>query len=470
MTLISLLLGLLCLGAVRAINVQDIPECAQECLSNSTSAQTQCSVIDIACLCSNTAYVSSLSCCLYQKCSDDEQATAIQFNKQECAAVNETAPDFVGCSPAGLSSALASASARGIPVMTSSPSASSTTTTTSSSSSVDTRYFTITGDVVPETMVTMGGRTSTATFAGRPLMTGSCTVPYFAVVAGGNAMVTEFPAIGCSNERVDCCPFNQGVNAGLTRCPQDYFTTANGCCPIGYQVYYTAIGAQTPCYSDPATKFIPASTPTVSGLTLITDHVFSEMYMLVKPGSSHSSLPLGGKIGIIINAVLFVGVIIAVFIYIRRRRAKAAAQAARSTTFPPEEPALQMSQAPNTHELDSPEAKAGSPGAANPNWPIFPVSSPPAYEQAKKRSLSNKLSSPQELPGSTYIHEHHPAYSSRGTPTETRPPSPPKTPVTRAEKKSPVMSAITPRSAKSGNQSPPFVSPLGSPRLPQSSP
>ncbi|EXJ82217.1 hypothetical protein A1O3_06030 [Capronia epimyces CBS 606.96] len=280
-------------------------------------------------------------------------------------------------------------------------------------------------------------------------------------------MVTEFPAIGCSESRADCCPFDQGADAALTRCPQDYFTTANGCCPIGYQVYYTAIGAQTPCFSNPATKFIPASTPTVSGLTLITDHVFSQMYMLVTPVPTHSKLPLGAEIGIAVNAVLFVGVIIAVFIFIRRRKAKAAAQMARSTTFPPEEPALQMSQVPDTHELDSPEGQAGSPEAGDLNWPIFPAASPPAYEQAKARSVSNKPSTPQELPGSTFIHEHHPAYSSLHTPTEATPPSPPKTPVQKSEKKSPVVSAITPRS---GIQSPPFVSPLGSPRLPQSSP
>ncbi|EHY60837.1 hypothetical protein ABEF95_013740 [Exophiala dermatitidis] len=485
MYLIPLLfVQLTCFLAVQAISVQDIPQCAQQCLSNSTTAQTQCSVIDIGCLCSNTAYVSTLSCCLYQKCSEGEQATAIQFNKQECAAVNETAPDFVGCSPAGLSSALASASALGVAPVTGSATASSVTGTSSSLSSsspsslANSGYLTVSGDVVPETVISQSGKTPTATFAGRPLMTGSCTVPYFAIVTNNlnAAMVTEFPAIGCSDERADCCPFDPNLNQALTRCPQDYFTTANGCCPIGFQVYYTAIGAQTPCYSDPATKFIPASTPTISGLTLITDHVFSQMYMLAKPSSHGVKLPLGAKIGIAVNAVLFVGIIIALIFFIRRRRMKAAAaENARSTTFPPQEPALQMSEAPNTHELDSPEAQTttkspGTPG--DPNWPIFPASSPPAYEHPRAKPLpSNKLSpsTPQELPGSTYIHEHHPAYSSGDSATEvTAPSSPPRTPVQqKTQKNSPVLSALTPRS---GNQSPPFVSPLGSPRLPQTPP
>lgn len=193
------------------------------------------------------------------------------------------------------------------------------------------------------------------------------------------------------------------------------------------------------------------------------------MYTLVAPAPSHKDLPLGGKVGIGINAVLFIGVIIAVWIFVKRRKAKAAAaRNARSTTFPAEEPALQMSQTPNTHELDSPEAQTKTPGTGDRNWPIFPTSLPPAYEHAKAKSVTNRLNSPQELPGSTFIYEHHPAFSSHDTPTEGVPPSPPKTPNQKSGKGSPVMSAITPKSV--GTQSPPFVSPLGSPRLPQSSP
>jgi hypothetical protein len=167
--------------------------------------------------------------------------------------------------------------------------------------------------------------------------------------------------------------------------------------------------------------------------------------------------------------VFFVALGIGGWMYMRRRKAKAAAAAAAAqvTTFPAEEPTLQMSRAPTTHELDSPEAQARSAGAAGANWPIFPRSSPPAYDQEKGRLVVNKPSIPQELPGSTWINEHHPAFSSVGTPTETAPSSPtPMTP-TGGEKRSPVMSAATPRS---GNHSPQFVSPLGSPRLPQASP
>ncbi|OQV08932.1 CFEM domain-containing protein [Cladophialophora immunda] len=476
MKLVTVFLHVLCLRLVHAISVQDIPQCAQGCLSNSTSAQKSCSVIDIACLCSSSAYVSALSCCLYTDCNSDEQAVAIQFNKQECAAVNETAPDFVGCSPAGLSSALASMSLTQPSAAPSAPPAST------SSSSSNPSLTTISGDLVSETAEPTTGKPITATtFVGAPLMTGSCTVPYFGIITDAAGRVTEYPNVGCSEDRPDCCPFEYGLNAVITRCPQDYFTTASACCPLGYQIYYTAVGQDTPCYSVPATTFVPASTPTVAGLTLITDHVFSQKYSLVAQQQAKSKFPPGAKIAIPVSIWVVICIVcITTFFWVRRRRkARRAAEANRTTTFPPEEPVLSqmsMSRAPTAHELDSPEARAGSPGAvgiAN-GWPIFPTSSPPAYDQNKGGLAAVQKqapSVPQELPGSTFIHEHHPVFSSAGsvsTPTEATPGSPPGTPVQVAtagtERRSPVLSSVT---SRSDTQSPVFVSPLGSPRLPK---
>ncbi|EXJ70798.1 uncharacterized protein A1O5_05788 [Cladophialophora psammophila CBS 110553] len=399
---------------------------------------------------------------------------AIQFNKQECAAVNETAPDFVGCSPAGLSSVLASMS------LTQPPAASTAPPASMSSSSGNPSLTTISGDAVSETAVPTTGKPITATtFVGAPLMTGSCTVPYFAIVTDAAGGVTEFLNVGCSENRPDCCPYEYGLHAVITRCPQDYFTTASACCPLGYQIYYTAIGLETPCYSAPATTFVPASTPTVVGLTLITDHVFSQKYSLVTQQQAKSNFPPGAKIAIPVSIWVVICIVcITTFFWVRRRRkAKRAAEANRTTTFPPEEPALphmSMSRAPTAHELDSPEAQAGSPGVVGANgWPMFPTSSPPAYDQSKGGLAIHKQPPgvPQELPGSTYIHEHHPVFSPAGsvsTPTEATPGSPPGTPVQAAAAgigtRSPVLSNVT---THSDAQGPGFVSPLGSPRLPK---
>ncbi|KAH0829613.1 hypothetical protein FOPE_10363 [Fonsecaea pedrosoi] len=476
MKLFIVLLHFLCLGLVDAISVQEIPQCAQGCLSNSTSAQKSCSVIDIACLCSSSAYVSALSCCLYTQCNSDEQALAIQFNKQECTAVNETAPDFVGCSPAGLSSALASMS------LTPPAAAPSTQPASTSSSSSNPSISTISGEPVSETPEPTAGKPITAaSFVGAPLMTGSCTVPYFAIATDAAGRVTEYPNVGCSPDRPDCCAYEYGLNALITRCPQDYFTTASACCPLGYQIYYTAVGQDTPCYSVPATTLVPASTPAIAGLTLITDHVFSQKYSLVTQQQAKNKFPPGAKIAIPVSIWVVICIVcLATFFWVRRRRkARRAAEANRTTTFPPEEPVLSqmsMSRAPTAHELDSPEGQTGSPGAvrvAN-GWPIFPSSSPPAYDPNAAGPVGLQKqppSMPQELPGSTFIHEHHPVFSPTGSvsaPTEATPGSPPGTPVqaaaTGTEKRSPVLSSVT---SRSDAQSPVFVSPLSSPRLPK---
>lgn len=240
----------------------------------------------------------------------------------------------------------------------------------------------------------------------------------------------------------------------------------------GFQVYYTAIGGQTPCYSNPSSTLVPVSTPTVSGLTVITDHVFSDMYYLVPAAPEKHKLPTGAIVGISVNACLFVSCLFGIWYCVRRARRNKArkAAAARTTTYPPEEPTLQMSRAPTTHELDSPEAQPGTADVLS-HWGSLPVSSssPPAYDQEKAKLKPRPLI-PQELPGSMWMNEHHPAFSGENTPTEATPSSPPTTPghkATPEESRSPVLSAVT---SRSGNDSPAFVSPLGSPRPPKASP
>lgn len=72
---------------------------------------------------------------------------------------------------------------------------------------------------------------NTANFGGSALLTGSCSVPMFAQVTQSAGSVVEFPQIGCALNRGACCPFDPSENAGLTKCPADYSTTAGACCP-----------------------------------------------------------------------------------------------------------------------------------------------------------------------------------------------------------------------------------------------
>ena len=247
-------------------------------------------------------------------------------------------------------------------------------------------------------------------------------------------------------------------------------------------MYYTQLGADTPCYSVPSTTVVPASTPTNVDLTLITDHVFSQKFTLVTPKSSGPQN--GGKIGLIagsINATLAV-IVICVVVWYRRRRARRILEANRPTTFPPTEPTMEssmqptvaMSEAPQTpHELPSPDPNTRSPASMTGremSWPpgVVPPGSPPGYSSpGARQSMSKASSAPQELPGSTFIHEHHPAFSSRDPSASGTPTSPPMTP-TRTRRESDGSPMVTPLSTPpigAGTRSP-IISPLQSPRMP----
>ena len=70
-----------------------------------------------------------------------------------------------------------------------------------------------------------------APFTGKPLLTGTCTVPQVATTTLNAGEILEYPWVGCSGEATDCCPFDIKVGGRLSVCPHDYFTTSNACCP-----------------------------------------------------------------------------------------------------------------------------------------------------------------------------------------------------------------------------------------------
>lgn len=140
---------------------------------------------------------------------------AIQFNIQECAAVNSSAPNFVGCSPFSLTTG----------------GASKQSTATSASTSSNAGATTISGDAGTSPAAYTNTQIVTATFAGSSLLTGTCSLPMFAEVTDTAQSVTQFPQVGCAENRGDCCPFDPNEYAALTKCPADYTTTAGGCCP-----------------------------------------------------------------------------------------------------------------------------------------------------------------------------------------------------------------------------------------------
>ncbi|ETN37739.1 uncharacterized protein HMPREF1541_07362 [Cyphellophora europaea CBS 101466] len=450
------------------ITIQQVPQCAQNCLANSTQAQTSCQVIDIACLCSNSAYVSTLSCCLATTCNPQEQSLAIQFNQDECSKVNKTAPAFVGCSPLNLTSVGGSQ-------------ASTQTTLSTQTSSGTSLVSTVTGSIVTEPP-SFSGATVTASFGGAPLLTGTCSNPYFALVTNAAGTTIQYPAVGCGPHQQSCCPYSFGSNARISRCPQDYFTTSGGCCPIGYQVYYTGIGAQTPCYSIPSTPLVPATTRTdTARFSLVSQTIFAQKFELAGQAGG-DGLSTGALIGVIAGPVVFSLLVInfVIFFMLRRRKVRRIREAERATTYPPFEPIMPQNEVPQTpHELASPDVARSprSPQMGQIGWVTSPGSSPPAYDSQRNLNLIGpaKLQipqDPQELEGSTFIHQHHPAFTGEPTSasaTDISPkferPKTPKTPIRSPQGSDRNSPLITPSSGKGPlPRSPPAVSPPNSPR------
>jgi hypothetical protein len=222
----------------------------------------------------------------------------------------------------------------------------------------------------------------------------------------------------------------------------------------GWQIYFTDFAGQTPCYTMPATTHVPASTSTVSGVTVVTEHVFTRKYDLSETAINGSkNLGAGVIAGIAIGGVAgLAGIGALILFFLRRRKAQKAPQ-----TFPTAAGGGEMviaSLASVPHELASPQTQPHSPGSGRSAW-VQP-SSPPAYERNVDPFRTKARPPAQELPGSTFIFEHHPAYTGpEGETTAAAPSTPPRTPV-RTPSQSPHAQTTS---------SPQVVSPLGSPKL-----
>jgi hypothetical protein len=190
----------------------------------------------------------------------------------------------------------------------------------------------------------------------------------------------------------------------------------------------------------PSETFVPAVSATISGITVITEHVFTRKYELTAPGSS-GGLSTGASAGIAIG-VCGAALVLAGFVLFLLRRRKARQTAMISQNNNMAERSFSPTFATGPQELASPEGGINSPGSARSNWPMS-SGSPPAYNQSMPRPVSGKVASPQELPGSTFIHEHHPAYTGAEEPRQpvTAPSSPPGSPP-RKSTTSPVVSPV----------------------------
>ena len=227
--------------------------------------------------------------------------------------------------------------------------------------------------------------------------------------------ILEFPWVGCSNQEPGCCPFDLGSEGPLTVCPHDYVTISDACCPNGWAVYSSTIAGQLPCFTTPA---LPLASPPMTrsagpAPTVISLQLFTLRYQLQ---TSQPGLSIGAQAGIGVGAAVgaLLCALLTVFIIRRRQHALAirAATVPRSVyeapqDFTPKTPASQFTFG-STIASTSPQAPTRS------ELPSLPA------PMSHTRSIFQEVrpTTPvMELPGSTFLHEHHPAYNQPSSPT-----------------------------------------------------
>lgn len=203
-------------------------------------------------------------------------------------------------------------------------------------------------------------------------MQGYCATPEYTILDGPT--VYWAPVVGCVGGKSDCCPFSvpastvaptaagtvpatititilasaeasqQAVGASggfpiavdpaqatLDRCPDDYQSVGDGCCPSNYLLWNTAFGGQTPCYStllnpltpppipDSIISAIASSATSQKPISAIVNVVYAIKYPVKPPPKA--GLATSAKIGIGAGAggaALLFGLLISLLIWRHR--------------------------------------------------------------------------------------------------------------------------------------------------------
>ncbi|KAF2474754.1 uncharacterized protein BDR25DRAFT_301396 [Lindgomyces ingoldianus] len=106
LSVVALLATLSSLGLAQ---LDQLPKCAQTCFGNNLGG---CNALDFKCVCSNSALIAGLSCCVSQTCTPTEQESTIKVAVQLCNAYQVSVPTSASCaaSQTGASTAAPSAS------------------------------------------------------------------------------------------------------------------------------------------------------------------------------------------------------------------------------------------------------------------------------------------------------------------------------------------------------------------------
>ncbi|KAK9647047.1 hypothetical protein HCH54_005770 [Aspergillus fumigatus] len=76
-----------CLSMAAAQGLDGLPDCAKSCATNSIPASCG---LDVKCICTDSSFISGISCCVLQSCGPDQQQAAVEFANRICKTAGVT--------------------------------------------------------------------------------------------------------------------------------------------------------------------------------------------------------------------------------------------------------------------------------------------------------------------------------------------------------------------------------------------
>ncbi|KAF7715483.1 Uncharacterized protein PECH_007038 [Penicillium ucsense] len=132
------------LATVSAQGLDSLPDCSKSCANNAIPASCG---LDIKCICADKSFLSSIACCVADKCSQADQETTLKIARGICASGGVTdLPTAISCSATGAASGTSSG----------------TKTATSTGTMTGTSSMTMTGSAMSSAASSMSSAASSA--------------------------------------------------------------------------------------------------------------------------------------------------------------------------------------------------------------------------------------------------------------------------------------------------------------------
>lgn len=196
--LLALVLPIALLPVALAQGLADLPPCAATCAQQGLAA-TGCNLLDVGCICRNSAFINSLVPCIKTGCSQADQEKTIQFAQNLCAGAQVTLSN-AGALLSASGSAMGSATSMPASAMSGATSMSGSVTSTASSSGASMSSMASTGSSASSSGSASSSPSSSATSSGSAAASASSSAagaaPSASAAASKAAAASNIPLAG----------------------------------------------------------------------------------------------------------------------------------------------------------------------------------------------------------------------------------------------------------------------------------